>query len=236
MINSITTLLILSLLLLGSCATTPYSSNGRVPKVIDSKCEKLIQRNYIETCFSYIHQQGKWSFYKLKFSKLTHTLKRSGHFKKDPFLKENPDEADYKYSGYDKGHLANSKDFSFDVRAMEDTFYLSNIAPQDRFQNQRGVWKKLEDKIRKDSEANDREYYILTGTKLNEEHLKKIKSNSLISIPKYFFKFIMWLSPNGHYELKAYKIPNSETTDTEPAHFEVSPKALEEELEISIAL
>lgn len=163
-------------------------------------------------------------------------MKRTGHFKKDPHLTVNPDEEDYKYSGYDKGHLANSKDFSFDLQAMQDTFYLSNIAPQDRFQNQRGAWKKLENKVRKDSEVNNREYYILAGTKLNDENLPKIKPKSLISIPKYFFKFIMWLSPNGRYELKAYKIPNHDTAETDPVHFEVSPEALKKELEISIEL
>lgn len=220
-------------LLFVSCATTPFSCSTSDFRVVDLKCEKHIQRTYIETCFSYRHMVGKWSFYKLKFSKLTHNLKRKGHFKKDPLLDKNPDQEDYKYTGYDKGHLANSNDFSFDQQAMQDSFYLSNIGPQDRFQNQRGAWKKLEDKIRKDSTEYNREYYILAGTVLTDD-LPKISPASNISVPKYFFKIIMWHNSNGTFEEKAYKIPNYETKESDPSFHEVAAELLEKELEISI--
>lgn len=220
-------------LLLASCATTPVIHNASDLSVIDLNCEKIIQRTYITTCFSYKHMVGKWSFYKLKFSKLTHNLKRNGRFKKDPVLDKNPDEDDYKYTSYDKGHLANSKDFSFDLQAMQNSFYLSNIAPQDRSQNERGAWKRLEDKIRKDSAEHEREYYILAGTLLTDD-LPKINPNSKISVPKYFFKILLWKNPSGIYETKAYKIPNYETKDNDPSAFEVSAESLEKELDISI--
>lgn len=38
--------------------------------------------------------------------------------------------ADYKGSGFDRGHLAAAGNHKWSQKAMEDTFYLSNVAPQ----------------------------------------------------------------------------------------------------------
>lgn len=38
--------------------------------------------------------------------------------------------ADYKGSGFDRGHLAAAANHKWSQKAMEDTFYLSNVAPQ----------------------------------------------------------------------------------------------------------
>jgi endonuclease G len=50
---------------------------------------------------------------------------------------------DYLRSGYDMGHLANNADMSWDTDIEEESFLLTNIAPQLPKFN-RGVWKKLE--------------------------------------------------------------------------------------------
>lgn len=38
--------------------------------------------------------------------------------------------ADYRGSGFDRGHLAAAANHRWSQRAMDDTFYLSNVAPQ----------------------------------------------------------------------------------------------------------
>lgn len=38
--------------------------------------------------------------------------------------------ADYRGSGFDRGHLAAAANHKWSQKAMEDTFYLSNVAPQ----------------------------------------------------------------------------------------------------------
>lgn len=40
--------------------------------------------------------------------------------------------ADYKGSGFDRGHLAAAANHKWSQKAMDDTFYLSNVAPQVR--------------------------------------------------------------------------------------------------------
>lgn len=54
---------------------------------------------------------------------------------------------DYLKSGYDKGHLANAKDFAYSCQLEELTFRYYNCVPQTPTLN-RGMWKVLETKIR----------------------------------------------------------------------------------------
>ena len=59
----------------------------------------------------------------------------------------------YTKSGYDRGHLANAKDFAYDCDKDEKTFRYYNCLPQTPNLN-RGIWKVWETKIRKESQTD----------------------------------------------------------------------------------
>ena len=52
-----------------------------------------------------------------------------------------PDDWDYKYTGYDRGHMAPAADMKWNEQAMKESFFLTNICPQAPDLN-RGSWKK----------------------------------------------------------------------------------------------
>jgi DNA/RNA endonuclease G (NUC1) len=60
---------------------------------------------------------------------------------------------DYAKTGYDEGHLANAEDFAGDCPADERTFRFWNCLPQTPNLN-RGIWKKWEEQIRKESQTD----------------------------------------------------------------------------------
>lgn len=130
--------------------------------------------------------------YELKYSDDTHTLKRdsdySNKFIPDERVKISARDKDYKKSGWDKGHLAPAKDFSFDVSAARSTFLFSNISPQNPYFNRNGSWKKLEEKVRKISEGSNEPIQIISGPIFEQN--KRIKDNAP-TIPDYFFKTII---------------------------------------------
>ena len=59
----------------------------------------------------------------------------------------------YKGSGYDIGHMCNAEDFAYNKELEESTFRYYNALPQTPNLN-RGIWKSLEEQIRKDSQVD----------------------------------------------------------------------------------
>ncbi|GBQ21611.1 endonuclease [Gluconacetobacter sacchari DSM 12717] len=68
--------------------------------------------------------------------------------------------ADYRGSGYDKGHLSPSGDAP-DARAQEQTFSLANVVPQAPALNE-GIWTGVEMAVREMAER-DGVVYVVTG-------------------------------------------------------------------------
>lgn len=62
-------------------------------------------------------------------------------------------DAEYLYSGYDKGHLVNAEDFAYDCELDELTFRYYNCLPQTPNLN-RGIWKSWETNLRKVSQQD----------------------------------------------------------------------------------
>lgn len=100
---------------------------------------------------------------------------RSNDFKPDPAIttQGRATLGDYKGSGYDRGHYAPAADFSRSAEQMADSFFLSNMGPQEPSVN-RGVWAEIEKFTRKRASRTDKGLFVVTGPvfKLgNGEHL-----------------------------------------------------------------
>lgn len=59
------------------------------------------------------------------------------------------DNSDYKKSGYDRGHLAAAGNHKASQNSIDQTFYLSNMAPQVGEGFNRDSWNRLERYVRK---------------------------------------------------------------------------------------
>jgi endonuclease G len=70
---------------------------------------------------------------------------------------------------------------------MEESFYLSNMSPQEPSFN-RGIWAKLEGQVRQWA-IDDKAVYVVTGTVLTKG-LPTIGSHR-ITVPRYFYKVIL---------------------------------------------
>lgn len=110
--------------------------------------------------------------------------------------------ADYNNSGFDRGHVCNSKDRT-NTRANNDaTFFMTNILPQAPDNNQ-GPWVKLEN-FERDLARQGNELYIIAGTfgtggKGTKGTSATIASGQ-VNVPKTFWKVIVVL-PKGDNDL-----------------------------------
>lgn len=127
---------------------------------------------------------------------------RSENFAPDESLPANWDRvkpSDYRGSGFDRGHLANSKDRS---RSPEDnlaTFLMTNIMPQSP-DNNRGVWEQLESYCRQLANSG-KELFIIAGAHgqggIGEKGLRATIGNGKVVVPAVTWKVILVLDKPG---------------------------------------
>lgn len=131
-----------------------------------------------------------WVAYHLTKEKVAGAHPRVDRFRPDPDLDpgSRSTNSDYKGSGYDRGHMAPAGAMKWDVRAMSESFLLSNMAPQVGAGFNRGIWKSLETKIRKWTSERG-ELFIVTGPVFEEGTQETIGENR-VAVPSHFYKVI----------------------------------------------
>ena len=129
---------------------------------------------------------------------------------------------------YDRGHLAPAADFTWSQEAMNQSFYYSNMSPQDQALN-RARWKYMESLLRKYSAANQRPLFVCTGPIFDEEGRDPLDWNT-IDIPSAFFKVA--IDPSNQQGI-AFVFPNRKIQENERLiDFVQTIDALEEQLEL----
>jgi|LSQX01.2.fsa_nt_gb endonuclease G len=135
------------------------------------------------------HEQPVWVAYHLTQEELYGTAKRKDNFRSDDSIPtDSATLADYRGSGYDRGHLIPAADLSWSEEAMSDSFYMSNMSPQEP-QFNRGIWSSLEATVRNFADTEG-EVYVVTGPILTDGPYKTIGKNE-VSVPKHYYKVVL---------------------------------------------
>lgn len=87
---------------------------------------ELREFKYYSLCYRETYEQAEWSAECIKSSMLQKNAARSNDFRPDEKISTGSAAlADYKNSGYDRGHLVPAADMSFSADAMSETFYMA---------------------------------------------------------------------------------------------------------------
>lgn len=100
---------------------------------------------------------------------------------------------DYMRSGFDRGHMCPAGDNKWDAKAIEQTFLMTNICPQDGGLN-RGDWNDLEIKCRNWAREFGKVYIICGPILYNQKH--KTIGKDKVTVPEAFFKVVLCLEGN----------------------------------------
>lgn len=150
--------------------------------------EAVVKHFAYTLSYNEMHEQASWVAYELTEAETHKTIDRSDKFVPDPAVKTgSATDKDYAKSGFDRGHLAPAADMGWSVKAMAESFYFSNMSPQDPGFN-RGIWKKLEEQVR-DWAIEYETLYIATGPVLSSG-LRQIGPEG-VSVPKYYYKVLL---------------------------------------------
>ena len=215
---------------------------------IPGKCDTLIDRPGYALGYIEYHEQAAFVIYKLTAREaLTKEALRTNRFRSDPEIPTgSATAADYRRSGYDRGHLAPAADMAFSGRTMADSFFFSNMSPQKPAFN-RGIWKRLEEQVRQIA-IREKAIYVVTGPILPKKKTVTIGANQ-VTVPTHYYKVIFDLTPPR--KMIGFILPN-EGSDRPLEDFAVTvdvvekatgldffsalPKAVQERLESTITV
>ncbi len=148
---------------------------------------QLVKHEHFMLSYSEPYEQAEWVAYTLKKGHLTNDDRKRPYFIEDPKVKtKSADWRNYKGSGYDRGHLCPAGDRRFSEYAYNETFYTSNVSPQDRNFNA-GVWNRLEMQVRRWAKRYDEVFVITAG--ILEADLVEIGEED-VAVPRYYYKII----------------------------------------------
>ncbi len=114
-------------------------------------------------------------------------LPRKGSFHADANLPadERAELVDYKGYDFDRGHMAPNGDMP-DAASQAECFTLANIVPQNA-ENNRGVWKEIEEKVR-DLAEKDADVYVVSGPIFGGDNIEQLHDR--VMVPTQFFKAV----------------------------------------------
>ncbi|XP_074900941.1 nuclease EXOG, mitochondrial isoform X3 [Buteo buteo] len=124
---------------------------------------------------------------------------------------------DYLGSGWSRGHMAPAGDNKFSTRAMAETFYLSNIVPQN-YENNAGFWNRMEMYCRELTERFEDVWVVsgpLTLPQTNDDGKKSVTYQVIgkddVAVPSHLYKVILARRSRESTEplvLGAFVVPN----------------------------
>ena len=174
-----------------------------------SNNDVIINHTFYMLSYSEQNEQAIWVAYELTKKEAAGGVERADNFRPDPLVTTSSAQlSDYTGSGYDRGHLAPAGDMAFSEESMSNSFYMSNMSPQDPGFN-RGIWKTLESQVRNWA-SSDGPIFVVTGP-IFRGNLGKIGANE-VTVPGYYYKALMKGYPDS-IQMIAFVLPNRSSSN-----------------------
>lgn len=163
--------------------------NIEIPTITEERSDRVIKHKGYTVSYNYDWKIPNWVAYELTDWEVEGEVPRYDKFKPDPMVPQyaTATTEDYKYSGYDRGHMAPAADMKWDEQVMKESFYLSNICPQNPNLNG-GVWKDLEEQVR-DLATIKGKIFVVCGPIVNDASTT-LGVNEVV-VPQAFFKVLL---------------------------------------------
>ena len=176
-----------------------------IPQFTKSTKSQVIEHLGYTVSYNEQYRNANWVAYELTAGEVEGKEPRDGDFEPDPLVKgRQAIDSDYKHSGWDRGHLAPAADMKWSERAMKESFYLSNISPQNRNLN-RGVWKSIEE-LTRDNATRYGKLLVVTGPVFTSKTGLGSIGENRVFIPNGFYKVL--LTYDGQYKGIAFYCEN----------------------------
>lgn len=147
-----------------------------------------------------------WVAYELTADEVAGEVPRAKGFNMDPDYKDRQAmREDYSNSGWDKGHMAPAGDMKWSQTAMYESFYLTNICPQNHDLNSKD-WHNLEKYVR-DWAVKYGRIWVVCGPYVYANMYGTIGDRKVV-VPDGFFKAVLRKEGND-YKAIAFVFDNN---------------------------
>lgn len=150
--------------------------------------QQLLEYTGMVISFNPTRHIPNWVSWELTADKAKGDEPRANSFMADPAVPGSADPKDYRHSGFDRGHMAPAGDMKWSDQAMKESFFMTNICPQDSKLNT-GAWRKLEESCRRWA-TRDSAIVIVCGPIPTDPVDMKIGTNQEW-VPRRFFKAVI---------------------------------------------
>lgn len=181
--------------------------------------------NGFNTMYSGVSKTPLWTAEHLSTARLSQKIKREDSFHEEDRVSASHRAtlADYRGSGYDRGHLAPNADMP-NKAAQYDSFSLANMIPQAPKNNQQ-VWRELEEATRAIVTKQKQDVYVITGPVFSGKKLKTIGDG--VIVPTAVYK-ALYMPKDGI--IGVYYAPNNDSLQVKI----ISVCQLEEQIGINL--
>lgn len=158
--------------------------------VPDDVAQQIVDYEGFTVSYNADAHQPNYVSWELTAAETQGGIKRDVNFDVDRSVRGTAELADYKNSGYDRGHMIPAADVKWDAEAMRASHLLTNICPQDHKLNA-GAWATLEANCR-DWARRDSAIIIICGPVLSDYMPRSIGADGRkIPVPERFFKVVL---------------------------------------------
>jgi len=173
----------------------PSLDKMEIPAKIIGRQEQTITHIGYTVSYNSNWKIPNWVAYELTKEEVEGVVPRFDVFLPDPEIpyEKSATTYDYQNTGWDRGHMAPAGDMKWSEQAMKESFYLSNICPQNKNLNG-GIWNDLEIQVRGLAMQKEK-IYIVCGPIVSKQP-KTIGVNK-VAIPDAFFKVLLQNDDNN---------------------------------------
>ncbi len=160
-----------------------------IPAPLKNKKEQILHRKAYTVSYNKETRCPNWVAWHLTAEHADGLLKRHNSFREDEDVRRpRATLEDYKGSGWSKGHMCPAGDNKWDELAMEESFLLTNVCPQNQSLNS-GAWNRIEMDCRQWARKYG-EVFIVCGPVLLKREHETIGKNRVV-VPEAFFKVVL---------------------------------------------
>ena len=188
---------------------TEVMSRLETPYRLEDIKDNIIEHMGFTLSYNNDYRVPNWVAYELLESELnTGWRSREDSFEPDPLIKgRQAYDRDYVGSGYDRGHMAPAADMRWSSQTMKESFYLSNVCPQNHNLNA-GAWNDLEKQVRYEAKYY-KAVWVACGPIFENNYPRHIGENHVM-VPDAFFKALLARKKDGSYTAIGFIFPNTQ--------------------------